>query len=47
MMCDCRSTIGDRRSAIADNVDHLGDRFGGTQISREEGIDRSEGFDGD
>ena len=42
-----RSTIGDRRSAIAENVDNMGDRFGGTQISREEGVDRSDGFDGD
>ena len=47
MIVDRRLTNGDRRCAIAENVDNLGDRFGGTHISREEGIDRSEGFDGD
>ena len=42
-----RSLIGDRRSAVAENVDNLRDKFGGAQDTREEEIDQSEGFDGD
>ena len=46
-MCDRRSAIGDRRSAVAENVDNLRDKFGGAQDTREEEIDQSEGFDGE
>ena len=38
--------IDDRRSAVAENVDNLRDKFGGAQDTREEDIDQSEGFDG-
>ena len=46
-MCDRRSANGDRRWAVAENVDNLGDKFGGAQISRDQDIDQSEGVDGD
>ena len=46
-MCDHRSAIGHRRSAVAENVDNLRDKFGGAQDTREEEIDQSEGFDGE
>ena len=46
-MCDRRSANCDRRSAVAENVDILRDKFGGAQDTREDEIDQTKGFDGE